>query len=122
MYGTKSDESKYHELYEEAVKNKARLFPNARDESGSSNEIDDLEVAVNLGELVELEVQMEAGTVRTFEMEEDEEIEEQLLSHVKQCAASLGVIDPEEDGGKSDGQNTADLGFLNDSFCLVDIS
>ncbi len=59
---------------------------------------------------------METGTVRTFEMEEDVEIEEQLLSHVKQCAAFLGVIDPEEDGGEADGQNTADSGFLNDNF------
>ncbi len=62
---------------------------------------------------------METGTVRTFEMEEEVEIEEQLLSHVKQCAASLGVIHPEKDGGEgceADGQNTADSGFLNDNF------
>jgi hypothetical protein len=68
-------------------------------ESGSNNEIDVLEMAVNLGERVELDVDMETGTVRTFEMEEDEEMEEQLLSHVKQCAASFCFMDPVDFGG-----------------------
>ena len=90
------DETKYHELYEEAIQKRETLFPNSQDMSGSSNEIDDLEVADDLGERIELEVDKETGLVRTLAMEEDEELEEQLLSHVVQCAASLGIMNQEE--------------------------
>ena len=61
-------------------------------------------MAANLAERIESEFEEETGTVRSSEMEEDAEIEKQLLSHDKQCAASL-----------------ADSGFSNDHIGLMEI-
>ena len=60
-----------------------------QDDSGSINEIDDLQPALDLG--VRMVTTVDTETVTSFEQEEDRDIEKQLVDHVVQLATSLGI-------------------------------
>ena len=96
--------SKRHELYLEAVEKRRELFPNMVDDSGVINDIDDLEEVTGLATRVDTAVNKETGEVRTFEEEEDADIEQQLVERLAQHAASLETVDAEEEQDAGDMQ------------------
>ena len=79
-------------LHHEAVTNGRELFPNPIDDSGVTNDVDVLEELTGLATRVETVVDKETGEVRTTEEEEDVNIEQQLLEHVSEHAATLGIF------------------------------
>ncbi len=83
--------SKKNALYEEAVDKRHTLFPNLIDDSGSSNETDDTVELSGLAVRSVTLVDKESGEVTHEEAEEDEEIENQLVEHITEHAASLKV-------------------------------
>ncbi len=81
--------SKKNALYEEAVDKRHTLFPNLIDDSGFSNETDDTVELSGLAVRSVTLVDKESGQVTHEEAEEDEEIENRLVEHITEHAASL---------------------------------
>ena len=77
-------------MYEEAVEKRHSLFPNLIDQSGLSNDTDDQQEMTGLAVRMEQSVDKDTG-VTLAEREEDDDIENQLVQHVTNHAASMVV-------------------------------
>ena len=86
-----------HDLYEEAVEKRHSLFPNLIDQSGLSNDTDDQQEMTGLAVRMEQSVDKDTG-VTLAEREEDDDIENQLVQHVTNHAASMVVSESACDG------------------------
>ena len=115
------DALKRDELYEEAVEKKKALFSNMQDDSGSINEIDDLQPALDLGVRMVSTIDTETGDVTSFEQEEDRDIEKQLVDHVVQLATPLRIekADTGDIGSDEAGQAS---GEFNMPYILIKMS
>ena len=70
-----------HDLYEEAVEKRHSLFPNLIDQSGLSNDTDDQQEMTGLAVRMEQSVDKNTGVVTLAEREEDDDIENQLVTN-----------------------------------------
>ena len=85
-----------NDLYEEAVEKRHSLFPNMIDQSWLSNDTGDQQEMTGLAVRMEQSVDKDTGVVTLAEREDD--IENQLVQHVTNHAASIVVSESACDG------------------------